>query len=372
MKFFLVISFCLVSITSTAQKKFYANLQFVYPTRLTYDTLLVKDSEGKLVSRTSKLTSVRGTVNTYLINVGSLTEGSFSIYFGGSAMKVSGTLFFLSKGRNLVVEIKDSFALRDRINFKLRNVYNFEELYKRYNQYLNFQTRKCDSVKKRIPGSKLSRQQYTLKVGFDFVKKNIDNPYSIDLFSVFVINPPLFYVGYKEANQFYTKNMKDKIVDPKIRKFVEDKIEKLKESPDEGKMAPAFSALSIHDQLINNATLSGKNVLLIFWATWCGPCMEEIPFLKQINKEYKVDGLEMVSVSLDADSLKMADVINEKKLNWMQIFNNRTMIASFRINPIPAIFLIDEKGVIIYNSIGRENGNGPADLKSVLKQKFKH
>lgn len=371
MKFFLVISFCTVCITSSAQKKLYASLQLVYPGELTYDTLLIKDSEGKMVSEKSKLTSGEKTVNTYLINVGSITEGSFSIYFGGSSSKVNDTLFFLSSGKKLLIEIEDSFALRNHINFKLRNVYNFDELYKRYNQYLSFQTRKYDSVIKRNPNHKLSQHQYFLKAGFDFVKKNVGNPYSIDLFSVFIINHS--NVKYDEAYQFYTKNLKDNIHDPKTRKFVEDKIEKLKQSLDEGNKAPAFSARSIDHKLINSDSLLGKNVLLIFWATWCVPCMQEIPYLKEIKKEYKGDNLVIISVSLDSDSTKMANVVSEKKLNWVHIFNNRPMIESFRINPIPAIFLIDEKGVIIYNSINSGNGLDNLErLKFLLNQKFKH
>jgi thiol-disulfide isomerase/thioredoxin len=179
-------------------------------------------------------------------------------------------------------------------------------------------------------------------------------------------------VHYKEANQFYTKYLKPKIKDPKARIYVEEKIELLKHSLDAGNRAPAFSATSIHNQLINNKTLSGKNVLLIFWATWCGPCMKEIPDLKQINEEYKEDNLDMVSVSLDSDSLKMINVVSEKKLSWIQIFKSKSMRESFRINPIPAMFLIDEKGLIIFNSVSKESGQSIADLKSVLKQKFKH
>jgi len=372
MKFFLTVSLCVLCAISSAQKKIYAKLQLIYPVQLTYDTLLIKDSKGKAVSEMSTLSQEGKTISTYSINVGSITDGSFSIYFGGSLSKVNDTLYFESHGKDLAIELKDSFALRNRINLRLRNVYNFDVLYNRYTEYCASQMHNYDSLFKNISDNTLSRQQYLLKIGFDFVKNNVTNPFSADLFSVFVINPPFFYVGYKEANEFYTKYLKPTIKDPKVRSFAENKIEKLKHSLDEGNKAPLFSARSIHNQLINNEELSGKNVLLVFWATWCGPCMKEIPFLKQINEEYKGDNLVMVSVSLDTDSLKMVNVIKEKKLDWMQIFNNRAMIESFRINPIPAIFLINEKGIIIYNSISKESGTEIADLKLALKQKFKN
>lgn len=54
-KLFLIISFCSIGAVSSAQKKFYAKLQLIYPEQLTYDTLLVKDAESKMVSETSTL-----------------------------------------------------------------------------------------------------------------------------------------------------------------------------------------------------------------------------------------------------------------------------------------------------------------------------
>jgi thiol-disulfide isomerase/thioredoxin len=357
---------------SVAQNKYAATLQLVYPTQLAYDTLLVKDDEGKIISETSKITREGKTINTYLINVGSITGGSFTIYFGDSLSEVNDSLYFLSRGKDLLIELKDSFALRNRIHFKLRNVYNFDELYQRYIQYCSSQMQKYDSLIKASPDYIRSKQQYLLKAGLDFVKKNVENPYSIDLFAVFVISPQS-HAKYSEANQFYVNNLKNRIKEPKIRRFVEQKMEILKHSVEEGNKAPFFSARSIHNQLINSDSLLGKNVLLNFWATWCVPCMKELPSLKGIYEKYKEDNLVMISISLDRDSLKMANMVIEKKMNWLHIFNNNAIRESFQVNPIPHTFLIDEKGVIIYNSLHRENGApDPQILESFLKQKFKH
>lgn len=356
---------------SKAQSNLYANLRLIYPANLTYDTLLIKDAKGKTVSETTKAMPGGKMINTYLINVGSINVGSFSIYFGGSSSNVNDTLYFQSRGKDLGVELKDSFALRDKIDLELVNVFNFEKLYNNYNQYCDLRMQKYDTAVKTNPSQNISRQEYLLKAGFDFVRENVTNPYNVELFSVFIINPSQFNVGYAEANQFYIKYLKPAIQNSRARKFVEEKIEALKHSLIAGNQAPSFSAHSINNKLINNETLLGKNVLLIFWATWCVPCMQEIPSLKQIHEEYKDDNLVMVSVSLDSDSLKMITEVNEQKLDWTQIFNSKFMLGSFRINPIPATFLIDEKGVIIYNSISSESGNNLAELKSLLRRKFK-
>ncbi len=373
MKLFLIMGFFTTSVVSIAQNKFSAKLQLKYPESITYDTLIVKNSEGKVLSEMSKLNKGGESICTYLINMDSPTQSSFSIYFGGSLSKVNDTLYFIGHSKDLTIEIADSFALRDQIKFTLRNVYNFEELYERYIQYCNNQRQKYRSVIKSTTQDKLiSEQQYLLKTKLDFVKKNVGNPYAIDLFSFFVISPTS-NVKYDEIYQFYIKNLENKIEDPKIRKLVEEKIEVLKQSLDEGKTAPNFSGHTIQNESINSVALLGKNILLTFWATWCVPCIKELPYLKQINEEYNKDNFVIVAVSLDTDSLKMANMVREKKLNWMHIFNNRSIIESYRINPIPAIFLISEKGVILYNSFNRKSETYDLSiLRSLLKQIFNH
>ena len=372
MKFLLIVCFCTEFLVATAQKKNYATLRLTYPAQLTYDTLLVKDADGSVLSPQSKLIKGKSITNVYLLSTNQSFESSFSIYFGGSVKAVNDTLYFLNLGSNSQVEIKDSFALRDRINIVLKNVYNFEELYKRYEQYFNSRMQEYYSSVKGSTDPSLSKKEYLLKAKFDFVKKNLKNPYSIDLFSFFVIDFKA-YDEYNAIHEFYENFLKSYIKDPKVKGLVEAKIEKLKQSLNEGNRTPSFSVHTIQNQLINNDILSGKNVLFTFWATWCEPCIKEIPYLKQIQEEYKSDNLVIIAVSLDKDSLKMANMVNAKKLNWLHIFNDRSILESFHINPIPALFLIDEKGIILYNSVNKENETPDLKiLRSVLKQKFKH
>ena len=374
MRLVLIIIFCFGNKLLPAQTTTYAKLDLVYPAQLTYDTLLVVTyPKGEVLSEISNFNKDGKKIRTYRLNVDSTIKSYFSIYFGGSLSAVNDSLHFKSVGKKLVIELKDSFSLRDNIHFELRNVYNFEDLYERYNQFYSSEIQKYDSLIKNDPSYPLSRAQHSVEAGFDFVKSNIDNPYSKELFSVFVINNPIYPVEYGQANEFYKQNLKNKITTSSGKKFVEDRMERLKNSLKEGTKAPFFSARSIQGASINANYLSGKNVLLIFWATWCGPCMEELPYLKQINEEYKGENLQIVSVSLDRDSLKMIKVINENKLNWTHIFNSRATTEAFRINPIPAMFLIDEKGLIIYNKFNRENETETLEiLNSVLKLKFKH
>lgn len=370
MKHTIALCFCIAFLVAGAKKKNLATLHIVYPAYFIYDTFLVKDNDNNIIFPQSKSTKGAMKMEVYLIPIQKSAESSFSIYFGGCPNAVNDSLFFLGLGNNLQIEIKDSFALRDNINLKLLNVYNFEELYSRYVGYLNSQMRKYPHSAGN--SNEDFRREYSLKTKFDFVKKNLGNPYSIDLFSFFVIDPRDYH-DYDVIKKFYQKNLKDRIKLTKIKNSIESKIEHLKQSLDEGNRAPSFSTCSIQNQVINNELLLGKNVLITFWATWCAPCIKELPALKAISKEYKQDSLITIGVSLDHDSLKMVNFIRERNLDWQHIFNDNTMLDVFRINPIPAMFLINEKGMIIYNSANR--GGETPDLKilrAMLRQIFMH
>lgn len=375
MKFPFVILFCLSTTLLPAQKEVYGNLKLTYPTNSTYDTFMVKDSQGTVVVPYESITVQGKKTISYSLNIGSAINGSFSIYFGGSKDAVNDTLYFLSQGKNFSVEIKDSFALRNHIHFILKDVYSFEDIYDKYMQYINAQMQQYTSLLKQKPETAISRDQYTLQAGLDFVKNNLSNPYINDLFAIFIIHPPFFKVYFEQANDFYVQYLKEKIKDPGKQKLIEDKIESLKISLSEGNKAPIFSTRTIQDEFINNNTLKGKNAMIIFWATWCVPCMQELPDIKEIHEKYKDENLQMISVSLDTDSMQMVKVINKNNLDWAQVFNNKELIKAFQINPIPALFIIDENGIIIYNSIDRMKKYNLTDLqglKAFLKKKFNH
>lgn len=368
MKSFLCILFCLASLKIAAQKNISACLKIIYPSHFSYDTIVVKDKYGNILEKrwSKKGKSKRSEI--FILSIDSSGNSAFSIYFGGSETYVNDTLYFLSKGNNLTLAIGDSFALRNHIDLHLKNVFNFEELYNRYSKYCRVQMQRYDSLSKQNQKGLPAYQQYLINIGLNFVKRNLDNPYWVDLFANFVIAPQSG-ISFSQAHEFYLQHLKFKIADGRTKKFVESKIEKLRISVKEGSMSPVFIAHSITGKLLNSNLLSGQNILLIFWASWCGPCVKEAPVLKKIHDKYKSHNLVMISVSLDTDSIKMIDAIRKYELNWDQIFNDHNIIEQFRVNPIPHLFLIDEHGRIIFDSL--EKNNTLNKLMQLLNDKFR-
>ena len=100
-------------------------------------------------------------------------------------------------------------------------------------------------------------------------------------------------------------------------------------------------------------SMKGKYVYIDVWATWCGPCRAEIPFLKELEKSYHGKNIEFVSVSVDVekDYEKWKTFVTEKALGGTQLYAdknwNSDFIKAFGINSIPRFILIDPKGVVI-------------------------
>ena len=99
------------------------------------------------------------------------------------------------------------------------------------------------------------------------------------------------------------------------------------------------------------ADLKGKYVYIDIWATWCGPCLAEIPSLKAVEKEYHGKNIEFVSISVDDQSAhtKWRTMIEEKELGGMQLFakNDRSFVTAYNVTGIPRFILIDPQGKVV-------------------------
>ena len=124
--------------------------------------------------------------------------------------------------------------------------------------------------------------------------------------------------------------------------------------------------------------LKGKYVYVDLWATWCGPCKAEIPFLKEVEKEYHDKNIEFVSISVDNgrgfkdNSMELAhegwkNMIKEKELGGIQLMSDKAwksdFVEGFNVRGIPRFILIDPKGNVV-------NADAPRPSSPKLKALF--
>jgi thiol-disulfide isomerase/thioredoxin len=99
--------------------------------------------------------------------------------------------------------------------------------------------------------------------------------------------------------------------------------------------------------------MDGRVVLIDFWATWCGPCNEELPHMKKIAKEFAGQPFVMISVSADQDEAKWKEFVQKNGMTWVQYRDaDRKLQDLFGVDAIPHYFTIDSDGLLTSEMMG--------------------
>jgi len=118
-----------------------------------------------------------------------------------------------------------------------------------------------------------------------------------------------------------------------------------------GSVFPEFTAKSLDGAEVSLAQFRGKVVLLDFWATWCPPCVFEMPRLKALHEKYREKGFVIVGISLDESESALRNFIKQHSIAWVQLFDGKgwetALAEKFGIDSVPTMYLLDAEGKII-------------------------
>lgn len=138
----------------------------------------------------------------------------------------------------------------------------------------------------------------------------------------------------------------------------------------EGSKAPEWSVTGLDGHPLTSADFKGKVVVVDFWATWCGPCVSEIPGYIELQKKYRDEGLVFVGLSLDqAGPEVVRKFVKARKINYaVGMSDDKVQSAFGGFEVIPTTFVIDREGRIRH----KKTGAAPKEeFEAVLKPLFK-
>jgi tetratricopeptide (TPR) repeat protein len=165
---------------------------------------------------------------------------------------------------------------------------------------------------------------------------------ALDSFEKALLSPDLYF-----SEEIFEKKEFDPIKnEPRFKKAVKN----LKDKLGINKPAKNFSLVTLSGENIELKKLKGKVVLLDFWATWCEPCIREMPNIMKLHQEFKDKDLIIIGLSVDKEKKELEEFLKKQGIKWPQIYtqseSNRYIISTYNVRALPATFLIDKKGIL--------------------------
>ena len=139
--------------------------------------------------------------------------------------------------------------------------------------------------------------------------------------------------------------------------------------PKDGDMSIDFSYPNIFSEMISLSSFRGRLVYIDVWATWCGPCIAEIPSLERLHKDYENMDIIFLSVSVDTDKEAWKKMLTEDQLGGVQLWANgwSQITKSYAIFGIPRFMLVDKSGELISVDAPRPSSN---EIRSMIDERI--
>lgn len=187
-----------------------------------------------------------------------------------------------------------------------------------------------------------------------------------------VKQPLLNMLASEQVEQYGIKNITELenvyntyVTDPALRAFYKEKYDKW-DITSPGRPSPDFSGEDIDGKTYSLKDFKGKYLYIDLWATWCGPCKREIPFLKELEKKFEGKNITFLSLSTDHNKADWEKMVKSGELSGVQLLIGRRskFQQDYNIDGIPHFILLDPEGKIINANIARPSS---PDIENILK-----
>lgn len=134
---------------------------------------------------------------------------------------------------------------------------------------------------------------------------------------------------------------------------------------DAGARMPEIGLKDLRGNTVDRAALAGKVVIVDFWASWCGPCKEEMPVLSRLYQKHAARGLVVVGVSVDEEAANVHAFLAKVKATFPIVHDAKHSVAErFAPPKMPSSYVVDRRGIVRYV----HGGFRPADAESLARE----
>lgn len=135
-----------------------------------------------------------------------------------------------------------------------------------------------------------------------------------------------------------------------------------------GDIAPSFTLKDLNGNTVTMDSFKGKVVFLDFWASWCGPCKEELPELELLYKKYGKDGFEVIGVSVDKSESNIAEFLKKRPVSFTILTNIKGDVAeAYGLPGMPTGYIIGKDGTIQHRHVGFAKAFLPVYDKEIVE-----
>lgn len=337
-----------ISIVCNSQKR--TNTRLILPKDIVLKTLKILFDNGKK-EENIEFNAVDGYINNEFIAEFASIKISYNLSNGASV----NDLFFVNEQPS-VIKYFYSSAETTKLNHTLSNAYDFKIQKNRFLEYTKNEDQECkeflekysDSIfidKPLIDSIYRSKFSALSTKEMQYISKNSSDYYlkwyfRRNLLKSNLIDNKSVYNVFKRFPKSYIDSEEGIFINNYLNSFTAFK---------KGEELPFFKAKDITNKFVSLLDYKYKsNVLIVFWATWCVPCINEIPTIRALKSKYK--DLEIIFISYDTDKSLFLSKIKEYQMDWIHIFNDIDLINSYgSYKAIPRVYAINKNGQLIYD-----------------------
>lgn len=139
-----------------------------------------------------------------------------------------------------------------------------------------------------------------------------------------------------------------------------------------GQEAPDFALKSASGSNMRLSEYRGEVVMINFWATWCGPCRQEMPLLDDLYNRYQRVGFQLLGVNIDDDSRRAMQMVEELGVNFPVLFDETKEVSRlYDVEAMPVTVLVDRSGTVRHVHLGYKPGYEEkylSEIRSLLRE----